>query len=162
MLNNPLVRPAAVGGLVTGVLSALPIVSLGNVCCCLWVVSGGVTAVYLFQQGQSTAVTAIDGALVGLLSGLWGAFVYLVLSIPITLLTSGAQRQLLESLADSGQVAPEFRQFLESPAGPVALIATGFLFILVAGIVFSTLGGILAAAVLGRSRPDAVPTQPLG
>ena len=34
-------QPALVGGLVMGVLSALPLVNLGNLCCCFWVVSGG-------------------------------------------------------------------------------------------------------------------------
>ena len=30
-----------------GVLSALPIVSAGNYCCCLWVISGGLVAAYV-------------------------------------------------------------------------------------------------------------------
>ena len=35
------------GGLVMGVLSALPLVGpFGNACCCLWVVSGGLVAAY--------------------------------------------------------------------------------------------------------------------
>ena len=34
-------QPAVIGGVIMGVLSALPIVSAGNVCCCLWVVVGG-------------------------------------------------------------------------------------------------------------------------
>ena len=36
-----------------GVLSALPLVAAGNLCCCLWVVSGGAIAAYLLQQNQS-------------------------------------------------------------------------------------------------------------
>ena len=52
-----------------GVLSALPLVAAGNLCCCLWVVSGGVVAAYLLQQNQSAPITPGDGALVGLLAG---------------------------------------------------------------------------------------------
>jgi hypothetical protein len=37
-------QPALIGGLVTGVLSALPFVNILNACCCLWVVTGGVVA----------------------------------------------------------------------------------------------------------------------
>ncbi len=48
-------QPALLGGLVLGVLSALPIVSIGNVCCCLWVISGGVLAAYLLQRNQADA-----------------------------------------------------------------------------------------------------------
>ena len=38
-----------------GVLSALPIISAGNACCCLWVVSGGVIAAYLLPAEHADA-----------------------------------------------------------------------------------------------------------
>src|SRR4051794_36719437 len=98
MPKASLTQPAIFGGLVMGVLSALPIVSAGNLCCCLWIVSGGVVAAYLLQQNQPAPITQGDGALVGLLAGLAGAFVYLVLSIPITLLVAPMQRQVLARL----------------------------------------------------------------
>jgi hypothetical protein len=34
-------QPALWGGVFIGVLSALPLVNLGNCCCCLWVLVGG-------------------------------------------------------------------------------------------------------------------------
>ena len=43
-------QPALLGGLFIGVLSSLPLVNIGNVCCCLWVVVGGLLTVYLQQQ----------------------------------------------------------------------------------------------------------------
>ena len=51
-----------------GVLSALPIVAVGNFCCCLWVVCGGAVAAYVLQQNQQMPVTPGDAALAGLLS----------------------------------------------------------------------------------------------
>ena len=54
-------QPAILGGVLIGVLSALPIVSAGNLCCCLWVVLGGVVAAYLLQQNQSTPLNVGDG-----------------------------------------------------------------------------------------------------
>ena len=78
-------QPALFGGLVAGVLSALPIISAGNFCCCLWVVGGGAVAAYVLQQNTAAPVTPGDGALAGLLAGLVGAFVHLFLSIPLTL-----------------------------------------------------------------------------
>ena len=59
-------QPAFWGGLFIGVLSALPIVQVGNCCCCLWVVTGGVLAAYLRQQQSPYAIPASEGALVGL------------------------------------------------------------------------------------------------
>ena len=41
-------QPALAGGLVMGVLSALPLISALNACCCLWVVSGGLVAAYVY------------------------------------------------------------------------------------------------------------------
>ena len=42
-MSAPKMLPALLGGLFIGVLSSLPYIKGGNVCCCLWVVSGGVT-----------------------------------------------------------------------------------------------------------------------
>ena len=46
--------------------------------------SGGAVAAYVLQQNQEAPITPGDGALAGLLAGIVGAFIYLVLSIPIT------------------------------------------------------------------------------
>ncbi len=81
-------QPALIGGLVGGVLSALPLIAGGNLCCCLWIVSGGAVAAYVLQQNQSLPIGPGDGALVGLLAGVIGALVYLVLSIPINILVA--------------------------------------------------------------------------
>ena len=60
--KSPYAQPALIGGLVMGVLSALPIISAGNVCCCLWVVSGGAIAAYLFQQERAAPITPLAPA----------------------------------------------------------------------------------------------------
>ena len=56
-----------------GVLSALPIVAGGNVCCCMWIISGGFLAAYLDSQNTSRSLTVGRGALVGFLAGVAGA-----------------------------------------------------------------------------------------
>src|SRR5919112_2871358 len=94
-------------------LSALPIVSAGNLCCCLWVVSGGVIAAYLLQQNQSTAITPADGALVGLLAGVIGAVVQFVVSIPIGILIAPLERAMLARVMEmAGSMPPEMREML--------------------------------------------------
>ena len=50
-------QPALIGGVVMGVLSALPLVNVFNVCCCGWVICGGVVAAYLLQQNSAEAIT---------------------------------------------------------------------------------------------------------
>ena len=56
-------KPALIGGAAMGVLSALPIVNMGN-CCCLWVLGGGAIAAYLLQQDHPAPINLGDGALV--------------------------------------------------------------------------------------------------
>jgi hypothetical protein len=153
------VQPALIGGAVVGVLSALPVISIGN-CCCLWVVGGGAVAAYVLQQNQQTPITAGDGAIAGLLAGLVGAFVYLVLSIPISLLMAPMERVIMDRVIQSGDVPPEFQQFLAGYRGGAFRLITGFAFMLVAGAIFSTLGGLLGVAIFKKSLPPGTIDAP--
>src|SRR5512142_1663073 len=121
-------QPALFGGLVMGALSALPIVSAGNLCCCLWVVSGGVVAAYFLQQNQSTPVTQGDGALVGLYAGLIGAIVYLVLSIPITFIVAPMERLAMQRIIElGGEMPPQLRDLATSYVGGGVRVTAGFI-----------------------------------
>lgn len=143
-------QPALVGGLVSGVLSALPVVSAGNICCCLWVVTGALLAVYLLQQNRSEAITAIDGAVVGLLAGVIGAVIQFALSIPIGLIVGPLERQVLERLRAVAGSAPD--AVGPGAIGTVLIRIIGFFIALVVGAVVSTVAGIIGAAVFARRR----------
>jgi hypothetical protein len=154
--TNPLTQPALIGGLVMGVLSALPLVAAGNLCCCLWVLSGGLVAAYVLQQKQPTPITQGDGALVGLLAGIVGALVYLVVSIPIALLVAPMEREVLQRLLESsGRMPPEFRDFVGSRAAHGVRLVIGFVFMLLVGTIFSTLGGLIGAVLFRKPLPPA-------
>jgi len=56
-----------IGGMFTGVLSALPIVSVAN-CCCVWLIGGGAITAYLLQQGQSEPISLADASVGGCLA----------------------------------------------------------------------------------------------
>ena len=149
-------QPALIGGLVAGVLSALPLISILNACCCLWVVSGGLVAAYLLQERDPNPIQVGDGALVGLMAGVVGAFVNFVLSIPVTLLLAPIQRAWMERVIESGNLPPELREMMTSGMGSALGIVLGFFLALFAGIVFSTLGGVLGAVIF-RKKPAAPP-----
>jgi hypothetical protein len=154
-------QPALVGGLVMGVLTALPIISGGNLCCCLWVVSGGVLAAYMLQQAQPTPIRIEDGALVGLAAGIVGAFVYLIVSIPVSIVIAPFERMMMERVAERmADMPPEFRAFATSYAGGGFRLILGFLFWLFVGGIFSTLGGLLGAAIFKKGGPPAPAVPP--
>ncbi|PYR33429.1 MAG: hypothetical protein DMF90_20860 [Acidobacteria bacterium] len=143
-----------------GVLSALPLVNLGNLCCCFWVVSGGLVAAYLLQQGRPDAITPSEGAIVGLLAGIVGAFVQFLVSIPIGLIVAPLERGLMQRAADmAGNMPPALREAFGSYSGQRA--GLGFVALLCVrimglGVVFSTFGGLVGAVLFQRrSQPVA-------
>ena len=154
-------QPALIGGVVMGVLSALPLVSAGNVCCCLWVWTGGLVAAYLLQQNQSAPITPADGALVGLLAGLAGAVVQLIVSIPISLIVGPMERAMMQRILDmAGAMPPDVRDAFErygrdGQTGGLFLLGRiiAFVALLFIGAIFSTLGGLLGAAIFKKSAP---------
>jgi hypothetical protein len=156
-------QPALIGGLVIGVLSSLPLINLGNLCCCLWVVSGGAVAAYLLQQNQTQAITPGDGALVGLFAGIIGAGVGFLISIPISLLMEPVQRAMIQrTLEMSGDMPPAIREILQNYGEPrtaaglvgrLFLRVVGFFIMLCIGSIFSTLGGLLGAAIFKKNTP---------
>jgi hypothetical protein len=149
-------QPALIGGLVIGVLSALPIIAAGNYCCCLWIIGGGVLAAYLLQQNSIEPITQGDAAITGLMAGIVGAFVYVVILIALTPLIAPMQHRMLERILDNANgMPPEFRELMSrSIEGPLA-IAIGFLTHLVLGAIFATIGGLLGAVFFRKPLPPA-------
>lgn len=157
-------QPALYGGLVLGILSALPFVSVGNLCCCLWILTGGAVAAYVLQANQAEPITPGDGAIVGLLAGVVGAFVQLVVSIPIGLLMGPIQGRLMERLLENARDMPDnVRPFMDAIRhGGFSVIGAilGFFVFLFLALVFSTLGGLIGAALFKKKVPVLPPDLP--
>jgi hypothetical protein len=149
-----------------GVLSALPVVAAGNLCCCMWVVAGGAIAAYLLQQNQSTPITPGDGALVGLLAGLVGAFVQFLVAIPVSIMVAPFERDMLQRVLEmAGTMPPEMRDAIERYSGRNGEFGFGLLILsrvvalvfgLFVGAVFSTTGGVIGAMIFKKSTPPGV------
>jgi hypothetical protein len=146
-----------------GVLSALPIIYVGNLCCCMWVIAGGLVAAYVFQENHPEPMTVGDGALAGLLAGLVGAGVHFVLSIPIDIVMAPLERNFAQRLIDMvGTMPPEMREMIDRiqqqqmERGIVFVLVrriAGFMVMLVIGAVFSTIGGVIGAAIFQKKTP---------
>jgi hypothetical protein len=163
-------QPALLGGLLLGVLSALPLVQAGNLCCCLWVLAGGATAAYLLQRGQAAPITFGDGAVVGFMAGLFGAVVWMAVSVPVELVMQPIRSMLTgrlpygSELPDTAQLPEQARALVRALSENTALtfvlkgIATFFI-----STIFSTLGGLIGAGLF-RAKvppPPATPAPPV-
>ena len=161
-MNQSQLQPVVFGGLFIGVLSALPVVSLGNCACCLWIVGGGMLTAYLLQRDRAEPLALGEGAVNGLLAGVAGSVVYLAVAIPVSIVTAPFQRRMMEFVNSQSDVPPEVREMLEGfgTEGMIASIAIGFVSMLIAGIVFATLGGMLGVLLFRPSTPQAPPSPP--
>ena len=153
-----MIRSATLGGLFIGVLSALPIVGAANCCCCLWVVSGGALAAYLQVQQENRTLTGGEGAAVGALAGVIGAFVWLPIVVMVATVMGPVQEALLETARNARDIPPEARDFLESlgGGGGVASYFVLFFLQLFIGTLVAALGGVLAAAYFKKEVPPAL------
>jgi hypothetical protein len=77
----------------------------------------------------------------------------MLLSIPGFVMSSGVEQQVMEEIFDAARVPPEVRDFVTSPAGRAIGVGVAFVTSLTAGAIFSTLGGLLGAALFRKRVP---------
>ncbi|CAN5737874.1 hypothetical protein BH24ACI5_BH24ACI5_08810 [soil metagenome] len=157
-MDSSRLQPALLGGAFIGVMSALPIVNMGNCCCCLWVLAGGVLAVYLRQQNSPMSITAAEGALMGLLAGVIGGVIGTVLSIPIQMMIGPMQQEWMgRIMAGSEDMPPEAREMMERMMAGNAIRAAGAVINIITSTIFGMLGGLLGVAIFKRNAPPQTP-----
>jgi hypothetical protein len=166
---NSKLRPAIIGGLVMGLLSGLPYVSLGNVACCLWVVLGGALATYLYIKKSPTAVNIGEGALLGLLAGVFGMIVKLIVGIPVAIMTGYPVEHFIINLMErmNPEQAERYRQGIEDMmARPffeqffASVFSLGTILVFIITLVFALVGGLVAVPLFEKRKTDAGPMQP--
>lgn len=156
-------QPALLGGVTIGVLSALPVINLAN-CCCAWILFGGALAAYLMQQNHPEPIQTGDGAIVGLLAGIVGAFVWVIVSVPISVAMAPFQSEMAtRAMRDATEMAPELRALFENMAGAPAIgigLIFGFFVMLCISTVFGLIGGLFGALMFKTHSPTLPPPIP--
>jgi Family of unknown function (DUF5518) len=161
-MNNKL-KPALIGGVLLGILSVIPFVSAGNICCCLWAILGGMLASYLYIKNSPTPVNAGEGAVLGALAGIVGAIIYLIIGIPINYAMGPTMRNLflriMES-ADPRQADLMRRQFEVAGDAIAPHIIQGLIFAVLL-FVFALIGGLLGVVIFEKRKGGAPPPPPI-
>ena len=157
-----MIQPVLLGGLFIGVLSALPIISVGN-CCCLWIVGGGMLTALARAAGHAAIDRPGRGAVLGLMAGIVGAFVWLFAALALDVVIAPLQERMVDEMLRNAQdMPPNAREWLEMVAGrassPMRFVV-GFAFQLF-GAIFAALGGLLGAMFFRRDVPPALGGDP--
>ena len=166
---NSKLRPVLIGGLVMGLLSGLPYVSLGNLVCCLWVVAGGALATYLYIKKSSTPVDMGEGAVIGLLAGVVGAVIKIIVGVPIAILLRYPFEHFLLNLMErvDSQKAETYREgmeylmslsFTQQFSASVFSLRTLLGFVIT--VVFALVGGLVAVPLFEKRKTDGRPPGP--
>lgn len=153
---NQMLKPALIGGGVLGVLSGIPLVSLGNCACCAWVIGGGVLAAYLFNQGLPAQAAPPYGPAAGLgaLTGVIGAIVSFLVSLPFSLMgmaggLAGVQEQLQNIEGLPPEVQDAFANVGAAGVG-IGMMIFGLLFSIVLYAVMAMIGSLIGIAIFAR------------
>ena len=160
MNNRNMFKPAAIGGIALGVLSAIPGVSCG---CCIWIIGGGILAAYLFIKESPAMVTLGQGVLLGLFAGIVGTVVFALFQIPMLLISPESSVEMVkqvQSLMDQWPgFPPESREEFSKLAA-----REGFIYILYISSIFvqfftncllAMLGGALGVAIFEKRKAAA-------
>lgn len=159
-MNNKL-KPAIIGGVVIGLLSIIPIVNLGNICCCLWAILGGLLATYLYVKNSPVPASPGDGAILGAIAGAVGGVIVIVLGIPISIVAGGITRELFIRIMES--VNPSQAEMLRAQmaAGETIVGAiVNAIILAVLLVIFSTLGGLIGVPIFEKRKRDTVSPPP--
>jgi len=143
--------PALIGGAIIGVISAVPGLSFINCFCCAGIILGGFFSVYFYKKNLiDMELTYSDGALLGMLTGIFGLIIGTVLTSIIGTNIELILEQVLEYAHELPPEAEDIIRRLRENSGQLFMlnVATG----LILNIIFGLLGGILGVAILGKKK----------
>lgn len=158
---NDKLKPAIIGGVIVGILSAIPAV---NTCCCIWALVGGLIAANMYIKASPNPVTPADGAIVGAIAGAIGVVIIFVVGIPLQLIFGTAMMSMMSGImqnADPSQAAQMRDMMAAQGLGFGRAIINAFMYGVTA-VIFSAVGGLLGVALFEKRKggPGVPPPPP--
>jgi hypothetical protein len=168
MNEERMLKPAVIGGVLLGILSSLPVISLFNCFCCAWVIGGGIFAAYLYVKDSPIAVTLGRGVAIGLLAGIIGTVVGALFSVPLQLLMDkagvGVMEQVKQMLEQMPNLPPEIRDRLSALTSRsgfnIILYVIHTLLMLIINGLMAMLGGTIGVAIFEKRKPGDTSIRP--
>lgn len=148
-----IVLPALYGGIIMGVISAVPGLNLLNCFCCAGIMLGGFLAVFFYKKDLTAgmpSLTSADGLKLGALAGVFGAVVSIILSRLVTMMLGGVDEQMMKDLVESMGLADQLPPGTMEQIGEGLGAGMGFLQIVVTFVIdplFGLIGGLIGSSV---------------
>ncbi len=158
--------PALYGGVIMGVISGVPILSIVNCFCCAGIMLGGFMAVFFYKKDlkeSSPPLTNGDGIGLGALAGLVGAVVTVILTALFRYvfgMAMGGGMHRLEDMGLANQIPPETMKMIQGMMSDRGLMGITFVFHLFIDPLFGLLGGLIGYAVFKSKTPAVMPPPP--
>ena len=146
--------PALIGGGIAGVLSGIPVL---NCLCCLWIIGGGIIAVFFLNKEAAKPLTMGEGAIAGVFSGLVATAADFLISIPLAPLANKFIANLMERIAEYADEMPAgWETWMERGAGSshISMILLGILINAVIFSVLGALGGIIGVSIFKKDKTN--------
>ena len=149
---NHKIKAALIGGVAFGVASALPYVGWINIFCCALYIGGGVLAAYLLTKDRPPQARAPygDGAVVGVLAGLFGGVATVVTSLVAKALGYDPAAEMASMMQRFGMPMPGMGA---DPAAGMEML--GFVVNIVMYVIFATLGGLVGVAIFHKKEAQS-------
>jgi hypothetical protein len=154
-----MLKATVIGGGLFGLAGGLPLVGALNCLCCSLFIGGGFVAAYLYSRdcsAQGFTFRAGNGALVGLVSGLFYAIGTTLAGTLVAMVMGGPDVDTIVDQMEQAGAPPEFvdtmirvMDMLEGPSG----ILVQFFAALLLAAVFCTIGGLIGGAVFKIEAP---------
>ena len=150
--------PALYGGIVMGVISAIPFLNYVNCLCCAGYLLGGFLGVYFYQKAltkEMDVMTSSNAMGVGALSGLFGAIVSSILSgLLLLAIGNSISETILQRMRLSGafeQMPPDQAALVEQVlSNPGILLFIGVVSAFIISPLFGLLGGLIGYGVFRK------------
>ena len=158
---NSKTKGIVLGGMIGGLLSVIPFISMGNCFCCFWVILGGCIAAAVHAKGAGRPVGLGEGTLVGLLAGVVMILLYLFIGLPLNFVLGQAQNVAIGKLMTEFTGDPTFEMRMAAQAGQTLVqqligaigAVIGIAVFTVAAAAFSSLGGLIGTAIFAEKDP---------
>ena len=160
---NDKLKPALIGGVILGILSAIPFVNIPNICCCAWAIVGGIIAANMYIKSSATPVKPADGAVVGAIAGVVGGIINLIIGVPLQLVFGNVMGGVMSNIiaSQNPDQADAIRAQMAASGASIGSARFGGILGLGLLTIFATIGGLIGVAIFEKRKGGAgVPPPP--